>query len=364
MSLRLVWLVFAILSVIVTPDAHGQPASAKRRLEQAVAAMNAKRYGEAETILRNLVKRYPTYADARYELAIALSLQNKFDEAIELCTELCDTTLPSNKQREQYFQLLGDLYSQQDDTARAFETYRIGLERFPQSARLHVQLALLLKQRGQHDSALAEIEHAIEADPTYPLSYYWGARFYRASREPIWAILYAEIYLNLRPNSSRADETSALWYNVFREVVEQFDEERRIVLWQPSQRTIRDSASRLPFPEAYTTVLTECVRQLHFNRDFELPLASLDTALGCFIARWKALGYDTVYRNILFERYDHLAREGLLGAYVHVLAQFGKPMQYAEYAEYHRQELARLQRWIERYPLTITRQSRICRACW
>jgi outer membrane protein assembly factor BamD (BamD/ComL family) len=364
MSMRLVCWVFVVLGVLSALRVHGQPASAKRSLERAVAAMNAKRYREAESILRSIVKRYPHYADARYELALALSLQNKYDEAIELCSELCDTTLPRSMQREQYFQLLGDLYSQQDDTTRAFATYRIGLERFPNSARLHVQLALLLKQRGQLDSALAEIERAIEADPTYPLSYYWGARFYRTSSEPIWAILYAEIYLNLRPNSSRADEMSALWYNLFREAVEQFDEEKRIVLWQPSHHTISDSTQRRPFPELYTAVLAECIRQLQFNRDFELPLASLDTLIGCFIARWKALGYDTVYRNVLLERYDQLAREGLLSAYIHVLGQYGKPMQYAEYAKNHRKLLMRLERWIDRHRLAITPQNRICRACW
>ncbi len=364
MTVRVVCLVVVVLGVVGACCAHGQPRSAKRTLERAVAAMNAKRYDEAEAILRRLVKRYPNYTDARYELALALSLQNKLEEAFKYCTELCDTTLPRSMQREQYFQLLGDLYSQQDDTARAFEAYRIGLERFPNSARLRVQRALLLRQREQLDSARAEIERAIEADPTYPLSYYWGARFYRASNEPIWAILYAEIYLNLRPNSSRADEMSALWYNLFREAVEQFDEEKRIVLWQPSQHTISDSIQRRPFPEVYTAVLTECVRQLRFNRDFELPLASLDTAIGCFIARWKALGYDTVYRNVLLERYDQLAREGLLSAYIHVLGQFGKPMQYAEYAKNHRQLLARLERWVLHHRLTMTPHSRVCRACW
>jgi hypothetical protein len=363
MSRRLQTLIL-ILGIGTTIGVQGQPRHAMRTLERAVAAMNTKRYADAEAILRRLIKQYPRYNDARYELALALAMQRKYDEALRLSTELCDTLQPITAQREQYYQLLGDLYREQDDTTRAFEAYSIGLIRFPNSARLRVQRAVLLLENGLHDSARAEIERAIEADPSYPLSYYWGARVYRFSSEPLWAILYAEIYLNMRPNSSRADEMSAIWYNLFREIVEQYDEKQQIELWQPTKSEMYSSAERLPFPEAYRTTLTECISTLRFNRDFELPIASLDTLLRCFTARWQSKGYDTVYTNILIARYEQLEREGLLGAYVHVLAQFGKPMQFDDYAKKNQRILRRLEQWINRHPLQITHENYMSRSRW
>lgn len=360
--MRALVVLVVVAGICCCGSVHAQPPSAKRELDRAISAMNAGRYPEAEKTLRQLVRRYPSYDDARYELALVLSLQQRFDDAIGECKILCDTSRPKERQRDLYFQLLGNLYAQKDDTANADATYRLGVQRFPTSARLHVEIAIRHAMHGDLDEALDEIETAISGDPTYPLSYYWGARFYRASSERIWAIFYAEIFLNLRPNSPKADEISSLWYNLFREAVEQFDQEGRIVLSREIRGTIGDGAAPTrPFAEAYTEVLTDAARQLRFNRDFELPVASIDTMLTRFVELWHERGYDRRYSNVVIERYRQLRQEGLLSAYVHVLAQHGKPMQYEEYAKHNRDALQRLERWIERNRLIITRDNYISR---
>jgi tetratricopeptide (TPR) repeat protein len=352
---------FLLALLLAVTCVHAQPRAAVQQVERAVAAMNAKQYSEAERILRQVIKRYPTYYDARYELALVLSLQQRYDDALAECKIICDTAIPKEQQRDHYFQLLGNLYAQKDDSARADASYQLGLKRFPTSARLHVEQAIRLAQQGNLDDALEEIESAISGDPTYPLSYYWGARFYRASTERIWALMYAEIFINLRPNSARADEMSTLWYNMFREAIEQFDEEGRIVL----SREIRASGPQGPhFPETFSAVLTEAARALAFNRDFEVPIASIDTLLRGFLQIWHARGYDTTFRNIIIDRYQQLDREGLLDAYIFVVAQHGKPMQFAEYAKQNKARLQRLERWIARHPLTLTRTQYLSRYRW
>lgn len=337
------------------------PQSAVRQLERAIEAINAKRYAEAERTLRAVIKRHPTYYDARYELALVLSLQKRYDEALAECAIICDTTIPKHQQHDHYFQLLGNLYAQKDDSVNADASYQRGLQRFPTSARLHVEQAIRLVQRGNLEEALEEIESAISGDPTYPLSYYWGARMYRASSERIWAIFYAEVFINLRPNSAKADEMSALWYNMFREAIEQFDHVGKIVL----SREIRIGGPSGPsFPDAFSAVLTESARVLRFNRDFELPIASIDTLLGDFLQRWKQRGYDTTFRNIIIERYQQLKQEGLLDAYVHVVAQHGKPMQFSEFAQKNQARLQQLERWSRRHQLRLTRDNYVSRYRW
>lgn len=338
-----------------------QPRSAIRSVERAVMAMNAKRYSEAEKILRRIVRRYSDYFEARYELALALSLQNRYDEALAECIVICDTLVPRDKQRDHYFQLLGNLYAQKDDSTNADRAYQVGLMRFPTSARLHVEVAIRHAMRGDIEEAIESIENAISGDPTYPMSYYWGARFYRASTERIWAFFYAEIFLNLRPNSPKADEMSTLWYNMFRETVEEFDKEGRIVLSREIRGAVDGQNPVRTFPEAFTEILQQSISVLKFNRDFELPVASIDTLLRQFLVYWKQHGYDTTFRNIIIERYMQLEREGLLEPYIHVLAQFGKPMQFEVYAKKHKQLLDRLERWMQRNRLVLTRASYISR---
>ncbi len=355
------WFIGALLVAGITYCSTAQQKSALRDVERAIAAMNAKKYSEAERILRVVVKQYPRYYDARYELALVLSLQKRYDEALAECRVICDTTIPPEQQRDHYFHLLGNLYAQRDDSVNADASYRLGLARFPTSARLHVEQAIRFAQQGNLEEALEEIETAISGDPTYPLSYYWGARFYRASTERIWAIFYAEIYINLRPNSSKADEMSSLWYNAIREAIEQFDSDGRIVL----SREIRASGPAGPsFPDAFSSVLTEAARTLRFNRDFELPIASIDTLLSEFLKIWYQRGYDTTFRNLIIERYEQLHRAGLLDAYVFTIAQHGKPMQFAFYARQHRQRLNKLEQWIARNRLIISRTNYVSRYRW
>ncbi|MCX7930822.1 MAG: tetratricopeptide repeat protein [Chlorobi bacterium] len=356
-----VGLVVVTLACSVPVIVAAQPRSAVAQVNRAIAAIDAKKYAEAEHMLRDVVKRYPNYYDARYELALVLSLQKKYQEALAECLPLCDSNLSKDSQRDHYFQLLGNLYAQLDDTLNAELFYRRGLKIFPTSARLHVEMAIRAAQRGDLDEALEEIESAISGDPSYPLSYYWGARFYRASTERLWVIFYAELFINLRPNSSKADEMSTIWYNVFREAIEEFDQNGRIIL----SREIRANApAGATFPEAFSSTLSDAARILRFNRDFELPVASIDTLLSRFLDLWYERGLDTLYRNIIIERYRHLRDEGLLEAYVHVVAQYGKPMQFAEYAKQNRSQLEKLERWINKHRLVLDRTNYISRYRW
>lgn len=361
MSRRWLLLILLVWGGVFPHTASSQPRRVVRSVERAVMAINAKQYAKAEKILRQVVQRYPDYFEARYELALALSLQGRYDEALAECIVICDTAVPRDKQRDHYFQLLGNLYAQKDDSTNADHAYQLGLRRFPTSARLHVEVAIRHAMRGDVEEALESIENAISGDPTYPLSYYWGARFYRASTERIWAFFYAEIFLNLRPNSPKADEISTLWYNMFRETVEQFDEEGRIVLSREIRGSVDLSNPTRTFQEVFTETLQQSISILRFNRDFELPIASIDTLLRQFLALWKRQGYDTTYRNIIIERYMQLERIGLLEPYIYVLAQFGKPMQFEIYAKKHKQLLHRLERWIQQNRLVLTRNNYISR---
>ncbi|MCS6999389.1 MAG: tetratricopeptide repeat protein [Bacteroidota bacterium] len=355
-------IVFFIACVSWWTPVRGQTPIAQRQVQRAIVLLNRGKYAEAEKILRQVVSKHPSYHEARYELALALSLQQKFQEALITCLPLCDTSLPKDQQRDHYYHLLGNLYAQQDDTTRADSVYQLGLKRFPTSARLHVELAIRQAIRGDLEEALESIESAISGDPTYPLSYYWGARFYRASTERIWALFYAEIFLNLRPNSPKADEMSTLWYNLLREVIEEFDQQGRIVL----SREIRGNAedTKRPFPEVYAEVLTTAARSLRFFRDFELPLASIDTLFREFLMQWESQGYAKIYPNILIERQQQLWKAGLLEPYVFVLAQHGKPMQFEQYAKQNRRQLRRLEQWISHNRLVITRENYVSRYRW
>lgn len=174
MSRRWLLLILLVWGGVFPHTASSQPPRVVRSVERAVMAMNAKQYAEAEKILRRVVQRYPDYFEARYELALALSLQGRYDEALAECIVICDTAVPRDKQRDHYFQLLGNLYAQKDDSTNADHAYQLGLRRFPTSARLHVEVAIRHAMRGDLEEALESIENAISGDPTYPLSYYWG----------------------------------------------------------------------------------------------------------------------------------------------------------------------------------------------
>lgn len=137
----------------------------------------------AVKLLRRLVEAAPEHVEGRLRLAMGLKRLDRIDEAQKILEELVATE-DSSWATSLAFQELARLHGEKERTSAAEKVLRAGLERFPQDARLHIQLASVLDRRGEPGEAALLVEKVL----TLPQGESDSARYlYNAVRPEMFA---------------------------------------------------------------------------------------------------------------------------------------------------------------------------------
>lgn len=123
--------------------------------------MKAGRLSEAEAIYRQLLEEQPEHHEALFNMAVILSHQKKYDEALACCRKVIALT-PNMAVAHNN---LGNIYLEKKDFANALATFRHGLTLCKGSVELHNNLANVLKELGEFDEALENYQKALKLQP-------------------------------------------------------------------------------------------------------------------------------------------------------------------------------------------------------
>jgi tetratricopeptide (TPR) repeat protein len=113
---------------------------------------------------------------------------------------------------DRVYQLVGNSQDLLGEPDKAIETYKTGMKAFPNSGRLYLEAGVVERKRDEPGKAISYWEAGIKADPDHASNYYWLAKTFADSEEPIWSFFYGEIFMNLELNSERTIEISKLLY--------------------------------------------------------------------------------------------------------------------------------------------------------
>jgi tetratricopeptide (TPR) repeat protein len=94
----------------------------------------------------------------------------------------------------------------QKNTKKARQTIKQGLNIFPASGILYREYGNVYNGEKQAAKALGAWLDGINKDPGYAYNYYEAANVYMASKNIMWGLLYAEMYLNMYHDTT-GDET-------------------------------------------------------------------------------------------------------------------------------------------------------------
>jgi tetratricopeptide (TPR) repeat protein len=152
-SLRLASL---LLLLAAGPAAFAQtPAQeAETKGRAAIELMDEGKLNESINLLQEARRLDPTRSAYSYELSYAYYQQKKYPQALELAEPL--VTLPDASDRT--FELLGNLYDNSGNSAKAIATYETGLRKFPKSGRLQLELGIVYMGKKDYDKALGYFE--------------------------------------------------------------------------------------------------------------------------------------------------------------------------------------------------------------
>ena len=94
--------------------------------------------------------------------------------------------------------------------------YKKGLKKFPKSGPLYSEYGELLWAAKDY-SAINLWEQGIKEDPAYSGNYYNAARYYFYSKDKVWSLIYAEIFVNMESLSERGLAMKQLLFQGYKE---------------------------------------------------------------------------------------------------------------------------------------------------
>ena len=195
-------------------------------LDSAVHLMDNGQPAVAIKILDGLCKKYPDNYVMNYERLYAHYKKGDYKRVVKDGKKLFENPDASSL----CYHLVGNALDYMKKTNEALAVYDEGIRRFPDSGNLYLEKGNIYASNKLYDEAADCYSKGVEVDPTFPSNYYWLAKLYAVSTEPLWGILYGEVAYNIDPNRSRAAEISKLIYDLYVENVKLTGDSGKVTL--------------------------------------------------------------------------------------------------------------------------------------
>ena len=145
---------------------HETDVAALRMLAEVAARL--RRYGDAQTLLKNCLELAPSFSAARNNYALVLLRQRKPAEALRQIERL----LAEDSRNPGYRNLHAAILANLGDVTESIEVYESVLKEFPKQPKVWMSLGHSLKTAGRLDDSVRAYRHAIELDSTLGEAYW------------------------------------------------------------------------------------------------------------------------------------------------------------------------------------------------
>ncbi len=179
---------------------------AGEKLERGLELYKAKKYGEAETVLREAVSEEPDNPQAHDALGLTLLELKKFQEAADEFNKALGIGPPSDKTQVSLARAYLELKEWDKAQAALTEAQAINSE----NPEIYYYRGMLAAARRDDAVAAREFEKAIELNPSYAYAYYQAGIVYNRLKKPDKMVHCFETFLKLAPNAPEAKKVQAL----------------------------------------------------------------------------------------------------------------------------------------------------------
>lgn len=245
-----------------------------------------------------------------HELSLNYFNEGQKEFAIELLNE---SKIAGDLSVENYI-LLSNFLNVTGNPLKAVEILNSALVLYPNDGRLYNEAGKIKFFGQDFERAIGFWEDGIIASPAYDMNYFDAAKIYSRSNEPIWAVIYSEIFLNISDDVKLRADASRFF----------FDSHTKAI------NIVSDSVIRISFSQnayfregVFTTETFESFYENIFlyalgGLGDTLDLRTLIKARVKFIEIWFQVAGDK-FSNPLFNYQKKLHEEGLLEAYNYFL---------------------------------------------
>lgn len=271
----------------------------------------------------------PAVMVLRRDLAQAYILSGNYEQA----DKLLEGVIKSGRADEQCYQLQASSYAAQGDKKKAASAVDKGLEKFPHSGLLYHEQGKIHDDVYEQEDALKSWLEGIAADPGYRVNYYEAARTYMLTDKIVWAIVYAEIFIDMEQQTPRANETRKLLLNAYRKF-----------FYTPVTTDMPEFGKGVKTPvHSFEEAVTATLRKLAPVVSDGITTENLIMLRTRFLMDWQT-NYAQQYPFTLFSFQDTLLRNGEFDIYNQwLLGRAENQQQYDAWNKFHEGEMAKFE---------------------
>jgi tetratricopeptide (TPR) repeat protein len=294
---------------------------AKAKAQEAIKLEDEQgKFDEAIKLFEEAAKLDPENINYPYEIAYAYSGKQEYKKA----SDVLETLLQHKDVSGRIYQALGNAYDYQGKGDKAMETYKKGLEKFPNAGELYLELGNLKLADKDYNNALPYYEKGIEKDPKFPSNYYWASKIFLGSSEEVWGMIYGEIFMNLERNSKRTAEISKLLFDTYKsEIKFTSDTSFGVSFSRNATLNVSDLKDPKNIKLPFGVGTYEPILSMAIVGERSIDINSLDRIRNNFLDRYFKGDASKTYPNILFDYQLDIKNAGHFEAYNHWLLMKG-----------------------------------------
>ncbi len=333
--------------------------SAAELSKKAMAFENEGKYDEAIPLLEEAEKMDKTNYGYRYEIAYSYMQKKDYEKALEAMK----TVMAMGCNREECYQMLGNIYDDKGDSSMALRTYADGIKKFPKAGRLYLETGNVYLERELYQKALEYYEMGIDAEPTFPSNYYRATQLYTSSTESVWGMIYGELFMNLERNTERTEIVSKWLYDTYkRQIVIGSKDSIEVHFCRTNVISAADLTPKknkelvMPFGMTY-----EVLMSLSLVGIDTIGMESLCRVRKNFIGLYYDQSNQKKYRNLLFDYQHTLAGRDHMDAYSHWILMKGDEAGFEQWQKSHKKAWESFEEWFKDNPLMVDNDNKFVR---
>ena len=253
--------------------------------------------------------------------------------------------------------MLGNAYDMAGDRKRAVKTYEKGLRENPDAGRLYLELGNIAYAERQYDRALACYRRGATVDPAHPSNYRSLALLYAISTEPVWTLVWGELFMNLERGSGRTSAMSETLARTYRDNIRIEGDTAVRMTFSRNGRVAREGLRlRIPFGTAVFEVAARAALTADGIPD-SLTLDVLSDMRERFVDR-----YFEKYDRMLFDDdaarplmdYQRQVKEaGMMRPYNYWVLSQGFPDEFRQWRDEHAVQWQDFIAWFAAHPMSV-----------
>ncbi|SFN93943.1 Tetratricopeptide repeat-containing protein [Chitinophaga sp. YR627] len=197
-----------LFSSVITASAQ----DAKELYTTATGFIRDGDYSNAILVLNQALQQEPDNIDFKKQLGFAYYLQGDMSKA----KNIIEPILSKKEADEQTFQIAGNIYQSRQEWKSAQKLYEKALRKFPESGELYNDNGQLLMFLKVFEGGMGSYLKGIEKAPNFSSNYYNAIKAYVYMNNPVWVIIYGEIFVNLESYTARTAEVRTLLLDAYK----------------------------------------------------------------------------------------------------------------------------------------------------